>query len=98
MSRADLAGRTRLIRASTTRCDAWAILLYFMQSYSSVNPRLDVLFLSSACQFVVTYLSFVRLFVVTAGSETRFKLLLPPFWPNGVVHSLLLLILDISLL
>jgi hypothetical protein len=36
--------------------------------------------------------------LITAGSETRFKFILPPFWPIGVVHSLLSLILDLSLL
>lgn len=77
---------------------AWAIPLYFMQSYSSAKLCLDVLFRVLLLSLSLRPFHSLDFSVITAGSETRFKFLLPPFWPIGVVHSLLSLILDLSLL
>jgi hypothetical protein len=48
-------------------------------------------------QFFVNFFQFVDL-LVTAGSDTRFIYLLPPFWPIGALHSLHSLVLEPSLL
>jgi hypothetical protein len=77
---------------------AWAIPLYFMQSYSSANLRLDVLSRVLLVSLSLRPFHSLDFSVITAGSETRFKFLLPPLWPIGVVQSLLSLILDLPLL